>query len=419
MFNHEKIYTYQMNKGLYQKLVLRLLLKMQSGKLHLTLPDASVMEIGSGEQPAAKLKIHDPDFFRQVILYGDVGFGEAYMEKKWDTPDLTALITWFIGNMEKIPSMSGAKKAFSPLNILRISNRIYHILKPNSVSGSRRNISKHYDLSNDFFRKFLDKTMTYSSALFTGRDQSLENAQIAKYEQICKSTGINSGDHVLEIGCGWGGFAEYAAGKHGCRVTGVTISKEQFEYARRRILKEKLQDKVTILLEDYRNIKGKFDKVISIEMIEAVGHKYFPVYFSKINSLLKKDGVLGLQAIIIPDSRYEEYRKGVDWIQKHIFPGGLLPSIGVINKTIGQVSDLYLQNLREFGLSYGQTLNRWYQNMNDNLEQIRQLGFDENFLRKWEYYFCYCEAAFNTRNINVVQMVYARPNNQRSVTPAK
>lgn len=419
MLNHENIHNYQMNKGLYKKLVLRLLQKMRKGKLNLTLPDASKMVIGNEAEPSATLEIHNPDFFRQVILYGDIGFGEAYMEKKWDTPDLTTLITWFIGNMDQLPSMSDANKASSPLNILRISNRIYHILKPNSVSGSRKNISKHYDLSNDFFRNFLDKTMTYSSALFTGRDQSLENAQLAKYEQICKSTGINSDDHVLEIGCGWGGFAEYAAGKYGCRVTGVTISKEQFEFARNRILKEKLQDKVTILLEDYRNIKGKFDKVISIEMIEAVGHKYFPVYFSKINSLLKKNGILGLQAIIIPDSRYEEYRKGVDWIQKHIFPGGLLPSIGVINKTIGKVSDLYLQNLREFGLSYGQTLNRWYRNMNDNLEQIRQLGFDENFLRKWEYYFCYCEAAFNTRNINVVQMVYARPNNQRFVTPAK
>ena len=401
----------------YQKLVIRLLHKMQNGRLVITLPDQSTILTGDDGGPQAEMAIHDPDFFRQVILYGDVGFGEAYMEKKWDTPDLTALITWFINNKDQIPSMSGAKKVFSPLNMLKVSNRVYHILKPNSVSGSRRNISKHYDLSNDFFSKFLDRTMTYSSAFFTGKAQSLENAQAAKYEQLCKTTGIDQNDHVLEIGCGWGGFAEYAAGKYGCRVTGVTISNEQFAYARRRISQKKLQDKVTILLEDYRKIKGKFDKVISIEMIEAVGHKYFPVYFSKINNLLKKDGVLGLQAIIIPDSRYDDYRRGVDWIQKHIFPGGLLPSIGIVNKTIGQVSDLYLQNLREFGLSYGQTLNRWYRNMNDNLEQIRQLGFDENFIRKWAYYFCYCEAAFNTRNINVVQMVFARPNNQRFGSP--
>lgn len=400
-----------MAKGIYQNLVIHQLQKMQTGKLELTLPDASKMTTGNGDGPSAAMTIHDPGFFKQVILYGDVGFGEAYMEKKWDTPNLTALISWFISNMEQLPSMSGAGKSFSPVNLLKIFNRVLHILKPNSLSGSRSNISKHYDLSNDFFKKFLDKTMTYSSAFFTKPNQPLEEAQNEKYDQLCKSTGITNNDHVLEIGCGWGGFAEYAARQYGCRVTGVTISKEQFEFARNRISREKLQDRVTILLEDYRRIKGKFDKVISIEMIEAVGHKYFPVYFSKINNLLNKDGVLGLQAIIIPDSRYDEYRRGVDWIQKHIFPGGLLPSIGVINKTIGRVSDLYLQHLREFGLSYGKTLNRWYQNLYENLDQVKQLGFDETFIRKWEYYFCYCEAAFNTRNINVVQMVFTRPNN--------
>lgn len=402
-----------MSGGIYQRLVLRMLQKMQSGELTLTLPDSTVVKIGDGEGTPADMTINDPAFFKQAVLYGDVGFGEAYMEKRWDTKNLTNLITWFIQNLEHLPSLSGAKKVFSPHNLLKISNRIFHILRPNSIKGSRSNISRHYDLSNDFFRHFLDSSMTYSSAFFTRPEQSLEQAQLEKYEQICRSTGISANDHVLEIGCGWGGFAEHAAKKYGCRVTGVTISKEQFEFARARILKEKLQDKVDILLEDYRNLKGKFDKVVSIEMIEAVGHKYFPVYFSKINNLLKADGVLGLQAIIIPDSRYDEYRKGVDWIQKHIFPGGLLPSIGVINKTVSKVSDLYLQQLREFGLSYGKTLNLWYGNLFSNLDKIKSLGFDDTFIRKWEYYLCYCEAAFNTRNINVVQMVYTRPNNQK------
>jgi cyclopropane-fatty-acyl-phospholipid synthase len=402
-----------MSAGIYQKLVLRMLHKMQSGTLYLSLPDSAQIKIGGKDGPVAEMTINDPAFFRQVVLYGDVGLGEAYMEKRWDTKNLTNLISWFIQNLEYLPSLSGAKKVFSPLNLLKISNRVLHILKPNSLKGSKLNISKHYDLSNEFFRNFLDSSMTYSSAFFTQPEQSLEQAQTEKYEQLCLSTGINENDHVLEIGCGWGGFAEHAAKKYGCKVTGVTISKEQFEFARARILKEKLQDRVNIILEDYRNIKGKFDKVVSIEMIEAVGHKYFPVYFSKINNLLKSDGVLGLQAIIIPDSRYDEYRKGVDWIQKHIFPGGLLPSIGVINKTVNKVSDLYLQQLREFGLSYGKTLNHWYGNLFNNLDKVKSLGFDETFIRKWEYYLCYCEAAFNTRNINVVQMVFTRPNNQK------
>lgn len=399
--------------GIYQKLVLRMLQKMHSGKLHLTLPDASTLTIGNDNGPQADMTITDDAFFRQAVLYGDVGLGEAYMEKHWDTTNLTGLITWFIRNLDRVSSMSGAKKVFSPHNLLKISNRIIHILKPNSIKGSRSNISRHYDLSNDFFRHFLDSSMTYSSAYFKNQDQSLEQAQAEKYEQLCRSTGIQARDHVLEIGCGWGGFAEYAAKTYGCKVTGVTISKAQFEFAHARMRRENLHDKVDILLADYRHIKGKFDKVVSIEMIEAVGHKYFPVYFAKINNLLKTDGVLGLQAIIIPDSRYDEYRKSVDWIQKHIFPGGLLPSIGVINKSISKVSDLYLQQLGEFGLSYGKTLNHWYTNLIANLDKVKTLGFDDAFIRKWEYYLCYCEAAFNTRNINVVQMVFTRPNNQK------
>lgn len=398
---------------MYQKLVMRLLQKMQSGRLTLTMPNGETMLIGNGEGISADMKINSPDFFGQIVLHGDVGFGEAYTQNLWETTSLTNLISWLIENRRHIPSMSGNGKMLSPINLLKVSNRILHILKPNSLSGSRKNISRHYDLSNKFFKSFLDKTMTYSSALFTPDAKTLEEAQLKKYDNLCKMTGIAAGDHVLEIGCGWGGFAVYAAKTYNCKVTGITISKEQFDFARRRIAKEKLTGKVEILLQDYRKVKGTFDKIISIEMIEAVGHKYFSTYFSKINELLKSDGVLGIQAIIIPDSRYNEYRKGVDWIQKHIFPGGLLPSIGIINKTVGKVSDMYLQHLREFGLSYGKTLKIWYENLYANLDKIKTSGFDDSFIRKWEYYLCYCEAAFRSRNINVVQMVYSRPNNTK------
>jgi cyclopropane-fatty-acyl-phospholipid synthase len=397
----------------YQKLVMRMLQKMQSGRLALTMPNGDMMLIGNGEGIPADMKINSPEFFAQIVLHGDVGFGEAYTRKLWETSSLTNLISWLIENRQHIPSISGSRKIISPINLLKVSNRVLHILKPNSLSGSRKNISKHYDLSNKFFKSFLDKTMTYSSALFTPQAQTLEKAQLKKYDSLCKMTGIRSGDHVLEIGCGWGGFAIYAAKTYDCKVTGITISQEQFNFARRRVAKENLTGKVEILLQDYRKVKGTFDKIISIEMIEAVGHKYFSTYFSKINELLKSDGILGIQAIIIPDSRYNEYRKGVDWIQKHIFPGGLLPSIGVINKTIGKVSDMYLQHLKEFGLSYGKTLKIWYENLYANLDNIKTSGFDDAFIRKWEYYLCYCEAAFRSRNINVVQMVYSRPNNTK------
>ncbi|MEJ2595543.1 MAG: cyclopropane-fatty-acyl-phospholipid synthase [bacterium] len=255
--------------------------------------------------------------------------------------------------------------------------------------------------------------MTYSCAYFEEDKLSLEQAQSRKYDRLCRETGLQKGDRVLEIGCGWGGFAIHAASNYDCHVTGITISREQYNYARSRVEKAGLENSVEIVFEDYRRITGKFDRIVSIEMIEAVGHKYLETYFRKITDLLKPDGVLGLQAIIIPDNRYEEYRKSVDWLQKHIFPGGLLPSVAKINDSINRVGNLNLYSLKEMGLSYAGTLRHWFNNFNHNLEAINKLGFDEIFLKKWEYYLCCCEASFLQRNINVVQMVYARPNNTR------
>lgn len=366
---------------------------------------------GEADEVSAELVVHDEAFFKQVVLFGDVGFGEAYMSKLWDTPDLTELVSWLIRNMNQLPGMSGSDRRFNPINFLKVVNRISHVFKPNTAKGSRRNISRHYDLNNDFFRLFLDPSMTYSSALFTSEGMTLEQAQVEKYDHLCRSVKLNENDHVLEIGCGWGGFAVYAAKKYNCKVTGITISKEQYHYAVDRVKNEGLEDKVEFLMKDYRHVEGNFSKVVSIEMIEAVGHRYFNTYFETIDRLLDKNGVLGLQAIVIPDNRYDQYRKSVDWIQKHIFPGGLLPSIAKINSAINQAGNLNLFMLKEMGLSYARTLHAWYTNFELQLDKVKKLGFDEQFIRKWEYYLCSCEAAFKERNINVVQMVYARPNN--------
>ena len=397
--------------NVYQNIVLKLLEKMQHGKLRLSIKNGAEYSFGQGDGTSTDIRVNDVNFFKRIVLYGDIGFGESYMLNEWETSNLTNVISFLLGNMKYIPTLSGARKTFSPVNLLKLINRIQHVLNPNSLKGAKQNISKHYDLSNEFFSQFLDRTMTYSCALFKDPDDTLEDAQIRKYDSLCKSTKLSKDDHVLEIGCGWGGFAIHAAKNYGCKVTGITISKKQYDLARERVRAAGLEDKVNIVFEDYRKVKGEFDKVISIEMIEAVGHRYFKTYFDKINKILKPNGVLGLQAIIIPDSRYSEYRKSVDWLQKHIFPGGLLPSIAKINESLNASGNLNLYSLKEMGLSYARTLKNWYDNFQSNLGTVRALGFDDVFIRKWEYYLCFCEASFLQRNINVVQMVYARPNN--------
>jgi cyclopropane-fatty-acyl-phospholipid synthase len=282
------------------------------------------------------------------------------------------------------------------------------------VEGSRRNISRHYDLNNEFFRLFLDPTLTYSSAYFCREGMNLEDAQIAKYERLCRLLRLKSSDHVLEIGSGWGANAIYMSRHYGCRVTSVTISEEQYRLASERVREAGLDNRVTIQLKDYRVIEAidaRFDKIVSVEMLEAVGHSYMDEYFAKCHALLKKDGILALQVITCPDSRYESLRKGIDWIQKHIFPGSLLPSVGAINNAVNRTGDLTLVDLKDLGLHYAQTLRAWYDQFNSRLSEIRSLGFDEHFVRKWNYYLCYCEAAFAMRNIHVMQLVYTRPNN--------
>jgi cyclopropane-fatty-acyl-phospholipid synthase len=398
--------------GFWQRIVMQSLEQMTLGCLRLELPDGTRKMIG---QPDAKISAHvrilNNSFFKRCVLFGDVGFGEAYVDGDWDTDDITQVISWFILNVENSPAMSGLRGKKFLINLLGWQNRLRHWLRPNSLATSRRNISEHYDLGNDFYKLFLDPTMTYSSALFSTPTETLEAAQIAKYDRLCRQLKLKPDDQVLEIGSGWGGFSVYAAKNYGCRILTVTISAEQFKFARDLSQKEGLTGRVEVKLEDYRNLTGLFDKIVSIEMIEAVGDEYLETYFAKCHELLKPQGLLALQMITCPDSRHESLRKNVDWIQKHIFPGSLLLSIHRVNEALRQTGDLFLHDLKDLGLSYAETLRLWRVTFNQNENAVRALNFDTRFIRKWNYYLSYCEAAFAMRNISVVQAVYTRPNN--------
>ena len=396
----------------YQDVVLGFLLKMDKGTLYLTLQDGETLKIGNGGDITANIVVNSDEFYKRCILFGDIGFGEAYVDGLWDTDNITNVIKWVLLNIENAPGLSGSKTKAMALNLLKLFNRITHFKRSNTVDGSRKNISEHYDLNNNFFASFLDPTMTYSSAYFYKDGLSLEEAQFAKYERLCRQLCLKPTDHVLEIGSGWGGNAIYMAKHYGCKVTSLTISEEQAKLARQRVEAEGLTGRVEILLQDYRLMEGKFDKIVSIEMLEAVGAAFLDVYFRQVDNLLKKNGIIAIQVITCPDSRYDCLRKGVDWIQKHIFPGSLLPSVGAINNAINRTSDLTLVDLKDIGTDYATTLKLWYDQFNANLSKARYLGFDDAFIRKWNYYLCYCEAAFAMRNINVMHLVYARPNNR-------
>lgn len=398
--------------GFYQRIVMQSLRQMSLGCLYLELPDGERLVIGQqGANISANVKINREGFFKRCVLFGDVGFGEAYMDGDWETDDIARVISWFILNIEHSPAMSGSRTKKFLVNLLGWQNRISHLLNRNSQSTSRRNISFHYDLGNDFYKLFLDPTMTYSSALFTDAGQTLEQAQIAKYDRLCRQLKLKEGDHLLEIGSGWGGFSLHAAKNYGCKITTVTISREQFTYARVLFEREGLAGRVEIKLQDYRLLTGTFDKIVSIEMIEAVGDEYLETYFARCHELLKPNGLLALQMITCPDSRHDALCKSVDWIQKHIFPGSLLLSVHRVNEALRRTGDLFLHDLKDLGLSYAETLKRWRIAFNQNEPAVRAMNFDTRFIRKWNYYLSYCEAAFAMRNISVVQAVYTRPNN--------
>jgi cyclopropane-fatty-acyl-phospholipid synthase len=396
----------------YQDIVLKMLSKMDKGALTLTLPSGEQLVFGDGEiNVSANIIINGEEFYKRLILFGDIGFGEAYVDGLWDTDNITQVIKWVLLNVENAPGVSGGGLQSISFNILKWLNKVYHSKRANTLTGSKKNIAEHYDLNNDFFASFLDPTMTYSSAYFYRDGLSLEEAQLAKYERLCRQLHLKPHDHVLEIGSGWGGNAIYMAKTYGCKVTSLTISEEQQKLALERVEAAGLSDRVKILLKDYRLMEGTFDKIVSVEMLEAVGFKFMDTYFKKCNELLKKNGIFAIQVITSPDSRFEGLKNGVDWIQKHIFPGSLLPSVAAINASVNKTSDMTMVDLKDIGIDYGKTLKLWHDAFNANLSKVKSLGFDNRFIRKWNYYFCYCEAAFMMRNINVMQLVYVRPNN--------
>ncbi len=398
--------------SVYQRIVLKFLSAMQEGTLYLTLEDGQALVLGNGTSAIqASITIKDKAFYERVVLFGDIGFGESYVDGLWDTDNITDTIKWVLLNVENAPGVSGSKTKALILNLLKGFNKLSHFKRANTIDGSRKNISEHYDLNNDFFRLFLDPSMTYSSAYFSHEGMNLHEAQLAKYDRLCRQLELKPGDHVLEIGSGWGGNAIYMAQNYGCKVTSLTISAEQHKLAVERVKEAGLEGKVEILIKDYRQMEGAFDKIVSVEMLEAVGHQFLEVYFKKCHDLLKKQGILALQVITCPDSRYDSLRKGVDWIQKHIFPGSLLPSVAAINAAINRTGEMTLVDLKDIGLHYAKTLHAWYEQFNASLGEVRSLGFDERFIRKWNYYLCYCEAAFAMRNIHVMQLTYTRPNN--------
>lgn len=384
--------------------VLKVLEKLQTGRLDFVLPDGRRFRSEGREPgPVVEVRVRNPDVFARLIREGDLGFCDAYLDGDWDTPDLQAFM-----DLVQAPANNGVNDGFPGMGLVRAYERMRHWLRSNSRRQARKNISYHYDLGNDFYRLWLDDTMTYSSAIFRGGQESLETAQTAKYASMVDQMGARPGDHLLEIGCGWGGFAEYAAGTRGLRVTGLTISKEQHDYARARIRRAGLADRVEIRLQDYRDERGSYDGIASIEMFEAVGEKYWPVYFGALRDRLKPGGNATLQIITVPDHRFEAYRRTVDFIQKYIFPGGMLPSPGALRREIAQAG-LRLKGSVEFGESYSQTLRRWYDSFNGRWPEVQRLGFDDRFRRMWNFYLTSCAGAFHGGNCDVTQITVTRP----------
>ena len=386
-------------------LVINLFNKIETGGLTFYLPDGSARYFGDKNSSfQAQMTINDYRFFKDAVLGGDVGLGEAYMKGLWDTDDIPALFSVLIKNRQAL-----ANGNMTTAWLVRQKDRLMHALRANTLIGSRRNIGEHYDLSNDFFQTFLDPTMLYSCGLYRGESDTCEDAQRRKLQSIIDKARIESTDHVLEIGCGWGGFAMEAVKQTGCRVTGITVSEEQYQLAQERVLKAGLQDKITILFKDYRHVAGLFDKIVSIEMLEAVGHKYLGTFFTACDKLLKPAGRLVIQVITIPDQSYENYRRNTDWIQKYIFPGGHLPSVTALSQVVTRNTSLLMEQLEDIGTNYARTLKDWRESFTRNLSKINSLGFDEIFQRKWIYYLAMCEAGFRERAIGDIQVVFRKP----------
>ena len=391
--------------GMARRIVLRQLERLEAGTVRLTDgPEELRFGAGGAGAPVAHIQVRDPRFYSEIAFGGSIGGGEAYMHGFWSCDDLVALVQILLQNLEVLDGMeTGAASFTQPLQ------RLFHWVNRNSHEGARRNISAHYDLGNEFFALWLDETMMYSSAIFEHEETSLHEAQIARMKHVCDRLQLTAEDHLVEIGTGWGGLALYAAENYGCRVTTTTISKEQFDKAKERVAAAGLQDRITLLFEDFRNLEGQFDKLVSIEMIEAIDHDLFDTYFSKCSDLLKPEGAMLIQAITFADHRYDEYRKSIDFIQRYIFPGSGLPSSAVMTDSVARNTDMRLLGLEDIGLHYATTLNRWRENFFARLPEVRQQGFSDTFVRMWEFYLCYSDGAFLERSISDVQILFAKP----------
>jgi len=372
--------------------------RIEIGTMSFSLPDGrTFIARGSEPGPAGHFDVKEPKLFARIIRDGDLGFAEAYLDGWWDTPDLMALMDVALLNNDQVSSK------FPGAQLVRAYERFRHWLRPNTRRGSRRNISYHYDLGNEFYRQWLDPSMTYSSALYSGQGETLEQAQANKYASICDRMGLERDAHVLEIGCGWGGFAEYAIRERGARVTGLTLSREQHDYASRRLYEAGLAERAEIVMRDYRDERGTYDGIASIEMFEAVGERYWPTYFRSVYDRLTPGGSASIQMITVADHLFDSYRRSTDFIQKYIFPGGMLAAPGTARR-VAESAGLKFAGSMEFGESYSRTLRTWYNDFNARWDRIAGLGFDERFRRMWNFYLTGCAACFAAGTTDVTQM---------------
>ena len=396
--------THNLTSALLRRGVLRQLSQFKSGHLVVTENGERLIFGDSGAGLVGEVQIHDTSVWGMIASNGSIGAGEAFIHGYWSSPDLTKVIRVLVSNMDVLDAMEGGLARLG-----RPLIRGLHWINRNTRKGSQKNIAAHYDLGNDMFEQFLDPTMMYSAAQFLTADDTLEQAQLNKLQRICQKLDLKPADHLLEIGTGWGSMALYAAQHYGCKVTTTTLSKEQFDYTQARIEALGLQEQVTLLLEDYRDLTGQYDKLVSIEMIEAVGHHFLPSYFKQCARLLKPHGLMLLQAITIREQRYEQAKSSVDFIQRYIFPGGALPSMQKMLEIVGKDTDMNLMHMEDFGLHYAKTLRLWHENFRRAHGRLTELGYDEYFLRLWEFYLCYCEGGFLERSIGTAQLLLAKP----------
>jgi cyclopropane-fatty-acyl-phospholipid synthase len=394
--------------NMFDKTAKKILIKLLSNltQSQLTLVDKQeTIELGDSNAPLkAIVYIDNPKTYKRILLGGSIAAGESYIDGWWRSPDLTKVIQ-VLGREQGI--REGLEKSFS--KVLSLPKWIYHKARKNTKEGSKKNILAHYDLGNDMYKTFLDKEMMYSSAIYPNQQATLDEAQLHKLDTICKRLDLKPGETLLEIGTGWGALAIYAVQHYGVHVTTTTISDAQFKYAKARIDSLGLNHKITLLCKDYRELEGQYDKLVSIEMIEAVGHEYLSSFFETCNKHLKAEGKMLIQAITISDQRYDEYRKGVDFIQRYIFPGGCLPSINVMADNVANNTDMVITGLHDIGQDYAKTLKHWFERFDAKLGDIKKMGYGDDFIRLWKFYLCYCEGAFLERTISTVHLVAAKP----------